>query len=158
MYLEIFLADFTVFHVYWRISRDFAEIPEFRGSATARNMRSPDNVMLQWTLALWIPRFTGTLIIRTAAESPVKITDILTETNSRYYTDLLTPLLVPTQISISTFRHFGRIISDYNIFLPLPLFVSVTLVEFKWTFWFPFITWCFYETMVFTCKKKSWCT
>ena len=86
------------------------------------------NVML---LALWIPRFTGTLIIRTAAESPVKITDILTETNSRYYTDLLTTLLVPTRISISTFQHFGRIISDYNIFLPLPLFVSVTLVEFK---------------------------
>ena len=110
--------------------------------------------MLQWTLALWIPRFTGTLIIRTAAESPIKITDILTETNSRCYTDLLIPLLVPTWISISTFWHFGRIISDHNIFLPLPLFVSVTLVEFKWTFWFPFITWCFYETMVFTCKKS----
>ena len=29
MYLEIFLAD-------------FAEIPEFRGSATARNIRSPE--------------------------------------------------------------------------------------------------------------------
>ena len=28
-------------------------------------------------------------------------------------------------------QHFGRIISDYNLFLPLPLFVSVTLVE-KW--------------------------
>ena len=110
--------------------------------------------MLQWTLALWIPRFTGTLIIRTAAESPIKITDILTETNSRCYTDLLIPLLVPTWISISTFWHFGRIISDYNIFLPLPLFVSVTLVEFKWTFWFPFITSCFYETMVFTCEKS----
>ena len=25
------------------ISRDFAEIPEFRGSATARNIRSPDH-------------------------------------------------------------------------------------------------------------------
>ena len=25
----------------WRISRDFAEKPEFRGSATARNIRSP---------------------------------------------------------------------------------------------------------------------
>ena len=41
MYLEIFLADFTVFRVFWGISRDFAEIPEFRGSATARNIRSP---------------------------------------------------------------------------------------------------------------------
>ena len=42
-YLEIFLADFAVFRVFWGISQDFAEIPEFRGSATARNIRSPDN-------------------------------------------------------------------------------------------------------------------
>ena len=42
MYLEIFLADFAVFRVFWGISQDFAEMPEFRGSATARNIRSPD--------------------------------------------------------------------------------------------------------------------
>ena len=42
MYLEIFLADFAVFRVFGGISRDFAEMPEFRGSATARNIRSPD--------------------------------------------------------------------------------------------------------------------
>ena len=30
MYLEIFLADFTVFRVFLGISRDFGEIPEFR--------------------------------------------------------------------------------------------------------------------------------
>ena len=41
MSLEIFLADFAVFRVFLGISRDFAEIPEFRGSATARNIRSP---------------------------------------------------------------------------------------------------------------------
>ena len=41
MYLEIFLADFAVFRVFGGISRDFAEIPKFRGSATARNIRSP---------------------------------------------------------------------------------------------------------------------
>ena len=41
MYLEIFLADFAVFRVFLGISRDFAETPEFRGSATARNIRSP---------------------------------------------------------------------------------------------------------------------
>ena len=41
MYLEIFLADFAVFHFFGGISRDLAEIPEFRGSATARNIRSP---------------------------------------------------------------------------------------------------------------------
>ena len=41
MYLEIFLADFAVFRVFLGISRDFAEIPEFCGSATARNIRSP---------------------------------------------------------------------------------------------------------------------
>ena len=33
--------DFAVFRVFLGISRDFAEIPEFRGSATARNIRSP---------------------------------------------------------------------------------------------------------------------
>ena len=42
MYLEIFLADFAVFRVFLGISRDFAEIPEFGGSATARNIRSPE--------------------------------------------------------------------------------------------------------------------
>jgi len=36
-----FLANFAVFHVFLSISRDFADIPEFRGSATARNFRSP---------------------------------------------------------------------------------------------------------------------
>ena len=41
MYLEIFLADFAVFRVFLGISRDFAEILEFRGSATARIIRSP---------------------------------------------------------------------------------------------------------------------
>ena len=44
MYLEIFLVDFAVFRVFLGISRDFAEIPEFRGSATARNIRSPVKV------------------------------------------------------------------------------------------------------------------
>ena len=51
MYLEIFLVDFAVFRVFGGISRDFAEIPEFRGSATARNIRSPD--LLTWISALW---------------------------------------------------------------------------------------------------------
>ena len=33
--------DFAVFRVFLGISRNFAEIPEFRGSATARKIRSP---------------------------------------------------------------------------------------------------------------------
>ena len=44
MYLEIFLADFRVFRVFLGISRDFAEIPKFHGSATAQNIRSPENL------------------------------------------------------------------------------------------------------------------
>ena len=44
MYLEIFLADFAVFRVFLGVSRDFAEIPEFRGSATAQIIRSPDKL------------------------------------------------------------------------------------------------------------------
>ena len=43
MYLEIFLVDFAVIRVFLGISWDFVEIPEFRGSATARNIRSPDH-------------------------------------------------------------------------------------------------------------------
>ena len=42
MYLEIFPVDFAVFRAFLGISRDFAEITEFRGSATARNIRSPE--------------------------------------------------------------------------------------------------------------------
>ena len=53
MYLEIFLADFAVFCVFLRISRDFAEIPEFRGSATARNIRSPVQNSAQNTISHW---------------------------------------------------------------------------------------------------------
>ena len=47
MSLEKFLADFAVIRVFWGISPDFAEIPEFRGSATARNIRSPDTLILR---------------------------------------------------------------------------------------------------------------
>ena len=54
--MEIFLGDFAVFRVFWGISQDFAEIPEFHGSATARNIRSPDrcksNLMLLTFLIL----------------------------------------------------------------------------------------------------------
>ena len=39
--LIIFLPTFAVFFVFLRISQDFADLPEFRGSATARNIRSP---------------------------------------------------------------------------------------------------------------------
>ena len=46
MCLVEFLANFAVFHVFLSISRDFADIPEFRGSATARNFRSPEEA---WT-------------------------------------------------------------------------------------------------------------
>ena len=42
MFLVEFLANFAVFRVFLSISRDFADIPEFRGSATARNFRSPE--------------------------------------------------------------------------------------------------------------------
>ena len=53
------------FRVFWGISRDFAEIPEFCGSTTARNIRSPDKstnhekllliCFLAITLTLWRP-------------------------------------------------------------------------------------------------------
>ena len=53
MYSEIFLADFAVFRVFGGISRDFAEIPEFRGSATAWNIRSPDRIAVSILKALF---------------------------------------------------------------------------------------------------------
>ena len=46
MYLDLFLADFAVFQVFFGISRDFVKIPEFRGSATTRNIRSPAYVIV----------------------------------------------------------------------------------------------------------------
>ena len=41
MYLEIYLAYFTLLRFFLVISQDFAEIPEFRQSTTARNISSP---------------------------------------------------------------------------------------------------------------------
>ena len=41
MYLIRFLPNFAVFFVFLWITRDFADLPEFHGSATARNIRSP---------------------------------------------------------------------------------------------------------------------
>ena len=41
MYLIRFLPNFVAFFVFLGISRDFADLPEFRGSATARNITSP---------------------------------------------------------------------------------------------------------------------
>ena len=55
MYLEIFPADFAVFRVFLGISRDFAEIPEFRGSATARNIRSPGMLFMYSYITCMLP-------------------------------------------------------------------------------------------------------
>ena len=41
MYLIRFLPTFAAFCVFLWISRDFADLPQFRGSATTRNIRSP---------------------------------------------------------------------------------------------------------------------
>ena len=62
MYLEIFPADFAVFRVFWGISWDFAEIPEFRGSATARNIRSPECVMLMLRIKIMIRILCGSIV------------------------------------------------------------------------------------------------
>ena len=95
------------------------------------------NNTLQSTLALWTPCYYGHPDNTDSCWIPSKKLQTFWLKQTPNITDLQAPLLVPTRISISTFRHFGRIISVYNIFLPLPLFVPVTLVE-KWTFWFPF--------------------
>ena len=42
IYLIRFLPNFAVFCVFLWISQDFTDLPEFRGSATAWNIRSPD--------------------------------------------------------------------------------------------------------------------
>ena len=41
MYLIRFLANFVVFYVFLWILRDFADLPEFCGSASLLNIRSP---------------------------------------------------------------------------------------------------------------------
>ena len=43
MYLEIFLADFAVFRVFWGISQKYLN---FAGPSTVRNIRSP---VLPWS-------------------------------------------------------------------------------------------------------------
>ena len=55
--------DFAVFCVFWGILWDFVEKPEFCGSSTARNIRSPEfkmestrklsNFNFQWTKTLY---------------------------------------------------------------------------------------------------------
>ena len=53
MYLIRFLPNFAVFCAFMWISRDFADLPEFPGSATARNIRSPVyNISFFWLLPL----------------------------------------------------------------------------------------------------------
>ena len=37
-----YVVETCIWWYFYRISRDFADLPEFRGSATARNIRSPD--------------------------------------------------------------------------------------------------------------------
>ena len=46
MYLIRCLGNFAVFCVFLWISQDFADLPEFHGSATVRNIRSPDLLWL----------------------------------------------------------------------------------------------------------------
>jgi len=42
MYLIRFLPNFAVFFMFLWILRDFTDLPEFHGSMTTRNIRSPD--------------------------------------------------------------------------------------------------------------------
>ena len=66
MYLEIFRGNFAVFRVFLGISRDFAEIPEFRRPATARNIRSPVLCSTQIPLTQYRPE---SLMLRSKAIS-----------------------------------------------------------------------------------------
>ena len=49
MYLIRFLPNFVVFFVFLWISLDFADLPEFHGSSTVRNIRSP---VYWWSISL----------------------------------------------------------------------------------------------------------
>ena len=60
-YLIRFLPNFAVFFVFLGISRDFADLPEFRGSATARNIRSP--VFSRNITSLWNNYATGAVLV-----------------------------------------------------------------------------------------------
>ena len=61
MYLEIFLADFAVFRFFLGISRDFAEIPEFRGSEAlikeTRQNRDSHIFAGRWIFCFWLASF-----------------------------------------------------------------------------------------------------
>ena len=60
-YLIRFLPNLAVFFVFLWISRDFADLPEFRGSATARNIRSP--VFSRNITSLWNNYVTGAVLV-----------------------------------------------------------------------------------------------
>ena len=45
IYLRRFLPNFAEVCMFLWISRDFADLPEFRGSVTTRNIRSPVNTV-----------------------------------------------------------------------------------------------------------------
>ena len=53
MYLIRFLGNFAVFCVFLWISQDFADLPEFHGSATVWNIRSPDLLWLSTQILRW---------------------------------------------------------------------------------------------------------
>ena len=48
-----YFRNFAVFCVFLWISRDFADLPQFRGSATARNIRTPVLRRRTWRRGLW---------------------------------------------------------------------------------------------------------
>ena len=61
MYLIRFVLNFTVFFMFLWISWDFVDLPEFRGSATARNIRSP--VFSRNITSLWNNYATGAVLV-----------------------------------------------------------------------------------------------
>ena len=70
MYLIRFLPNFAVFCVFLWISRDFADLPEFHGCATARNIRSPgtmnsSSVIYLQLIVLW-EKWTEALLVEGA--------------------------------------------------------------------------------------------
>ena len=96
MHLVRFLANFTGFHVFLWISRDFADLLDIRGSATTQNIRSP--VQHSTNLEKWTPNKAFYLYInscagcnrpwRTLPFLPLLTSSLLTKTGT-IYTQLL---------------------------------------------------------------------
>ena len=115
MYLIRFLPNFVVFCVLLWLLQDFADIPEFHGSATAQNIRSP--VYNKTKHFLYLPRLQRSLFRQNQS-------NISLEVECNHYFPFFSVRFSLGVISLFAFSKFRSSISltfgsDVGVFLAL---------------------------------------